>query len=343
MFANRIVASALFFGTAIAISSTAALAGPENMQPQDASIDGEPNRARREWMNKGNAEYVQKHWETARDYYLKSWDIKHHYTIAANLADVEMKLGHYAEAAGYLKYALANIPDSKAKERKATEEQLLECRNHLTAVRVATDVTDATVLVDGRDVGQTPLREELLLEPGKHVISVTKPGYGNKTEELSAEGNQVDVTITLEKLATEGPPRPPPPAAPIEQVRREPPKPENKSYRLGSYIGFAVGAVGVGVGTYFLIKAHGTQSDSDSQFASCLPHCSPADKGSISDLDQAAKNQQTVGVVGLIVGGIGVGTGVTLLMIEPKKESAITSGFVRPWFGFGQAGLYGAY
>ncbi len=293
-------------------------------------------------MNKGNAEYVQKHWEAARDYYLKSWDIKHHYTIAANLADVEMKLGHYAEAAGYLKYVLGNISDSKPDDRKAAEEQLLECKNHLTAVRVATDVTDATVYVDGRDVGQTPLREELLLEAGKHVISVTKPGYGNRTEELSAQGSQVDVTITLEKLATQASPSSPPPAV-TPPVHRESPKQDNGSYRLGSYIGFGVGAVGVGVGTYFLIKAHGTQSDSDNQFASCLPHCSAADKGSISDLDQAAKNQRVVGVVGLVVGGIGIGTSVTLLIIEPKKQSLTTSGFVRPWFGFGQAGLYGAY
>jgi hypothetical protein len=342
MSTNRNVGSALLFSIAVAVSSLTALAGPNSAPPPDFSVDGDPNKARREWMNKGNAEYVQKHWEAARDYYLKSWDIKHHYTIAANLADVEMKLGHYAGAAGYLKYVLGNIPDNKPNERKIAEEQLLECKNHLTAVRVATDVTDATVLVDGRDVGQTPLREELLLEPGKHVISVTKPGYGNKTEELSAEGSQVDVTITLEKLTAQAPPSPPPPA-PSSQVLPESPKPVNKSYRLGSYIGFGVGAVGAGVGTYFLIKAHGTQSDSDSQFASCLPHCSAADKGSISDLDQAAKNQRVVGVVGLVVGGIGVGTGVTLLIIEPKEEASTTSGFVRPWFGFGQAGLYGAY
>ena len=173
MFTNRIIVGACL-GTAVAIHSMAASAGPDNTQVQDTSIDGDPNKARREWMNKGNAEYVQKNWEAARDDYRKSWDIKHHYTIAANLADVEIKLGHYAEAAGYLKYVLANIPDNKPGERKIAEQQLLECKSHLTVVRVASDVADATVLVDGRDVGQTPLREELLLESGKHVISVTK-------------------------------------------------------------------------------------------------------------------------------------------------------------------------
>jgi hypothetical protein len=44
---------------------------------------------------------------------------------------------------------LANLPENKPGERKTAEERLLEYREHLTVVRVATDVTDATVTVDG--------------------------------------------------------------------------------------------------------------------------------------------------------------------------------------------------
>jgi len=335
MFAHRFasigVLAAVTLGASWSHSATDGMAG------KDSPGDSDPNKERRDWMNKGNAEYVQKHWETARDYYLKSWDIKHHYTIAANLADVEMKLGHYAEAAGYLKYVLANIPDNKPNERKVAEEQLLECRNHLTAVRVASDVTDATVLVDGRDVGQTPLREDLLLEPGKHVISVTKPGYGNKTEELSAEGNQVDVTITLEKVSSPVSPSPTPPAAHLREPSAAP-HAQSSSYRLGSYLGFGVGVVGAGVGTYFAFKAHSTQSDSDNHFSACLPNCSSAEKASIADLDQTARNQRAFSITSFILGGVGLATGVTLLIVEPK-ETAASAVRVRPWIGLGQAGI----
>lgn len=341
MFANRIIASACF-GIAVAAVSLAALAGPNGAPPQDSPVDGDPNKARREWMNKGNAEYVQKHWEAARDYYLKSWDMKHHYTIAANLADVEMKLGHYAEAVGYLKYVLGNIPDSKPDDRKVAEEQLLECKNHLTVVRVATDVTDATVYVDGRNVGQTPLREELLLEPGKHVISVTKPGYGNRTETLSAEGNQIDVTITLENVATQASPNPPRPAV-TPQVHHESPTRDDRDYRLVSYIGFGIGVLGAGAGTYFIVKAHNTQSASDSQFAACLPRCSDAQKGSIADFDQAAKNQTTASVAGYIVGGVGLVAGVTFLVLDSNNRSAPAVAIVRPWVGPGQMGILGSF
>jgi hypothetical protein len=323
---------------------------PANASPGDSSTneyqsEGDPNKERRDWMNRGNAEYVQKNWEAARDAYRRSWDIKHHYTIAANLADVEVKMGHYAEAAAYLKYVLANLPENKGVERKAAEEQLLECRNHLTVVRVATDVADATVLVDGRDVGQTPLRDELLLEPGKHVISVAKPGYGETTKELSAEGSRVELTLTLEKAsATPGAQsqaglRSPPPQTPTI-----PTKSHSNGYRIGSYVGFGIGAVGVGVGTLMVLKARSGQLDADNQYSGCFPHCSSAQKASIYDSDQRAQHQRTAGAASYIIGGAALVTGATLLVLDSKREAApVTTATVRPWVGLGQVGLLGSF
>ena len=326
---------------ALGFHTTLALAASDGSVPKESSSDGDPNKERREWMNKGNAEYVQKHWEAARDCYIKAWDIKHHFTIAANLADVEMKMNHYAEAVGYLKYVLANVPEGQADKRKVAEEQLTECRNHLTAVRVAVDVTNATVLVDGRDVGQTPLREDLLLEPGKHVISVTKPGYGNQTQELSAEGNQVDVTLTLEKPGPTPTPTPAPPA--VQADHSVATSSHTSGYRIGSYISFGVGVLGIGAGTFFLIRAHSTQSGSDAEYNGCLPDCPASKQEHISSLDTRALHQRTESAVSFIVGGVGLATGVTLLLLEPKRPAANSAAYVRPWLGLGQAGLYGAF
>jgi hypothetical protein len=326
---------------AICIGSTSAIAAPDKVVLKDSASNGDPNKERREWMSKGNAEYVQKHWEAARDCYLKSWDIKHHFTIAANLADVEMKLGHYAEAVGYLKYIMANVPESQADKRKLAETMLLECRSYLTAVHVATDVTDATVLVDGRDVGQTPLREDLLLEPGKHVISVTKPGYGNQTQELSAEGNHVDITLTLEKPAAS--PAPPVAAPAIQTQVNTEDSGHTSGYRIGAYVGFGVGVLGIGAGTYFLLKAQSTQSDSDHSFSACTPNCSASAQQDIASLDTSAQHQRTGAAVSYIVGGVGLATGITLLLLEPKNQAKTMAGRVLPWVGVGRAGLYGVF
>lgn len=318
----------------------------------DSSSAGDPGRQRREFMNKGNAEYEQKHWEKAREYYLKSWEIKHHYTIAGNLADVEIKLGHYGDAAVYLKYVLANLPDNKPNERKAAEEQLLECKAHLTVVRVATDVTDATVLLDGHDVGQTPLREELLVEPGKHTIAVSKVGYSTKTIEFSAEGRQMDVPVTMKPTeATDAPTVTPTPAAPTGReapsaalaVSEAPDTEPSNGYRVASVISFGVGAIGLAGGTIFYVKGQNSKSDATNQYNACQPHCSPTQKSSIADMDQTSVNQKTLGIAGAILGGVGVATGITLLLVEPKGTTHGKAAHVEPWLGAGQAGLRGEF
>jgi hypothetical protein len=310
-------------------------AAPGSVAPRDESLSIEATKERRDWMNKGNAEYVQKHWEAARDNYLKAWAIKHHFTIAANIADVEIRMGHHAEAVGYLKYVLANVPEDQVEKRRAAEEQLLECRNHLTAVRVAVDVTDATIMVDGREVGQTPLRDDLLLEPGKHIISVTKPGYGNQSKELSAEGSQVQVTLTLEKPARLQPAAPAP-------ANDRPSTSNSSSLRLGSYVAFGVGAVGLGLGTYFLISAHGTSSDASSAYSACAPDCTASQQQHVSDLDQSGAHERTAGAIAMTLGGAGLATGVTLLLLD-RKPSSSNAAIVRPWIGYGLAGVRGNF
>src|SRR5450432_3751077 len=74
----------------------------------------DPTLAAKELVRQGSAEYSKQHWEAARASFQKAWELKRHYAIAANLADVELKLGRYREAAEHLEYALANLPPEHA-------------------------------------------------------------------------------------------------------------------------------------------------------------------------------------------------------------------------------------
>ena len=57
MFANRII-SGVCLGAAVSVVSITALGGSSNAPTLGSSVDGDPNKARREWMNKGNAASV---------------------------------------------------------------------------------------------------------------------------------------------------------------------------------------------------------------------------------------------------------------------------------------------
>jgi len=71
-------------------------------------------------------------------------------------------------------------------------------------LRFEVEPDDAAVYVDDRYVGTAEelgdLSRGLRLKPGKHVVTVVRPGYGTKTVTVEAKpGASIDVVIELEK------------------------------------------------------------------------------------------------------------------------------------------------
>ena len=86
-------------------------AGADSVSEEDKAA------AVKELVKQGTAEYMKKNWEAARVDFLKAWELKQHYAIAGSLAQIEMKLGRYQDAAEHLKYAIANLPPDHADKR----------------------------------------------------------------------------------------------------------------------------------------------------------------------------------------------------------------------------------
>jgi hypothetical protein len=79
-------------------------------------------------------------------------------------------------------------------------------------VRITTHPSDATVLLDGKKLGHTPLDEAIDAEPGKHVIKLRHRGYVTQLVDI---GLAADVTqdLTLAPASPSGsasPSSPPP-------------------------------------------------------------------------------------------------------------------------------------
>jgi hypothetical protein len=112
--------------------------------------------------------------------------------------------------------------------------------------------------------------------------------------------------------------------------------------RIGSYVGFGVGAVGIALGTVFVLQSASKRKDADKEAEAC-----PCEKGTeqadkIAGLDDDARSAQTLGIVGYVVGGVGVAAGVTLFILSSQKEEP-KSAYVTPYVGLGAVGLKGAF
>jgi tetratricopeptide (TPR) repeat protein len=152
----------------------------------------------RRWVKVATAEYTRTNWQAALEAYLKAWNAKQHFTIAANLADVEYRLGRYSDAATHLRFFIAHLPPEYAEQRVSAEQRLGQCQSHLIAVRVKVNVPGATVLLDGVELGHEPLAEELWLEPGAHSLEAESPGYlGARRDFDAALGESREVFLVL--------------------------------------------------------------------------------------------------------------------------------------------------
>jgi hypothetical protein len=128
--------------------------------------------------------------------------------------------------------------------------------------------------------------------------------------------------------------------------------------RIGSYVGFGVGAVGIVLGTVFVMKSSSKRKSANEAThdlelvgsttggpcsvagGTCRGDVPQARK--VTDLDDQARSAKTVGIVGYVVGGLGVATGVTLFVLSSKKEES-KSAFVAPYVGLGAMGVRGAF
>jgi len=69
----------------------------------------------------------------------------------------------------------------------------------MASLLIAVNADDAEVRVDGEVVGQSPLAP-LEVAPGRHTVSVTRPGFrpGSRSVDLDANGARLDFSLELD-------------------------------------------------------------------------------------------------------------------------------------------------
>lgn len=131
------------------------------------------------------------------------------------------------------------------------------------------------------------------------------------------------------------PPAPPETPAPPPPPKREEPKSSpGTAQRVLGWTTAAVGAVGLGVGTVFILQRSSKLNDRDAICPSGTG-CTQDDQNQINALTDDARTASTIGTVSLIAGGALAVTGLVLVFTAPSgdsKESVAISPAVGPGF-----------
>jgi hypothetical protein len=273
------------------------------------------------------------------------------------LARAQAKLGRLVEAhENYLKITRESLPPKPPKPFvdavSAAERELEEVDARLPYVTVAVQGAPAagvSVQMDGVTLPPAMVGIPFPVDPGTHAFDARGTAAQSAPVTLTlSEGAKEMVMLTL-RASTQAPGQTGAGAA--THLTSEPPVADaahssGSGLRVASYVAFGVGAIGLGVGTYFLVKSSNTRDTSNNQFDACNPGCSAEQVAQIQSTDDDADRQRNVGIGVVVTGGIAAITGVTLLLLSSGNSTATSQSSaprVTPVLGLGSLGLTGTF
>jgi hypothetical protein len=189
------------------------------------------------------------------------------------------------------------------------------------------------------------------INPGSHQFKATADGAESSPTTLEVrEGARETVMLTLR--AGDGKPVSASPSGATKSsggdVAADTGGTSTRS--IVAYSALGVGAIGVGLGTLFLVQRGGAQGDADDLYDACkarMGGCTGDERAAIGDKDDEAQSKLVLSLVSYGVGAIGLGTGITLLLLDSDEPGSGASETarpgVRPWIGLGSVGLNGRF
>jgi hypothetical protein len=330
--------------------------------PSFAVTDAERAGARAA-ANQGADAFDQGKWAEAVELFTRAEALVHSPIHLSYIARAHLKLGHWVEA-----YELFNrikrepleapisAPAANAVADANRQLSTLDAQlPYVTVLVKGTDTQGVSVTMDGAPMPSALIGVSHPVNPGPHKFRATSATQASseQTVEIKPAARQtIELVLAPTAAAT--------PVAPVAAVSappasstaapEPPPSPagnSGSSLRVGGYVALGVGVVGVGLGTVFLLSANSKQKDADAAFDACGGSCTPADRTKIDGLDSDAATGKTLALTSFVVGGLGLATGATLLVLSGKRKSsepaALLTPRVEPWIGYSTLGLRGTF
>ena len=226
--------------------------------PATSEETGEVEQARKHF-GQGLKLYKDGDFDAALVQFERAYAVKPNFKVLYNIAQCHFELHQYVEArdtlSRYLKDGAGSI---EAERQSAVQNDLTELERRIAHLTLKVNVTGATVYVDGKKAGVTPLAMPVDVNEGQRTISVETSDRGTKQRIVRVAGGEAQ-TISLDFAALA-----PSPLAANSSAKADGPTPQAASglgagFWITGGLAVALGA-GAGVSGYFALKA---QDDHD--------------------------------------------------------------------------------
>jgi hypothetical protein len=234
-----------------------------------------------------------------------------------NLAACHEKEGKLATAWGEFMTVVTQAVRVGDSEREAFARERLEAiETHLPKlVVVAETIPDGLeVRLDGTAMSAAALGSPLPLDPGPHEVTATAPQRMVWSQRFDIPAAAITTTLKIPTLAPVG--------AATPQPARDESTPTSTKRTIG-YVALGVGFVGLGVGTFFGLRALSKKSEANRD---CVDK--QCDAEGLARIDEA-KTAATWSTVSLGIGLVGLVGGVYLVLSSSSGASS-SSGSAKP-------------
>lgn len=290
----------------------------------------------------GHNALKNKDYASAADRFGRADALVHAPTLVVDWARALQGLGRYVEAHEKYELVLREGVDNTAP--KSWQRALEEAKKELDALKprlgwvtvVLQEPAQATVRIDGALVPAAAIGVKRAADPGFPEVTVSAPGYAPFKQTLTVgPGEEKTIEVSLRKL----PPAPSANQGPVDDAFR--PRQRNEMRRTLTYVAFGVGGAGLAAwATTGALYLHKRSQLNDA--------CTGAGDACHENQDTRLHRKNMYGTISGIsfgVGLAGVGTGLVLLLTEPKSRPETPSAklTVRPMIGFGAFGAEGSF
>jgi hypothetical protein len=219
----------------------------------------------RKHFSQGLKLYKDGDFDAALIQFERAYAVKPNFKVLYNIAQCHFELHQYVEArdklSQYLKEGDATI---EAERKTQVESDLRDLQHRIAHLKLSVNVDGATVYIDGKKAGVTPLSGAVDVSEGQRTVSVETAERGSKQRVVQlAGGDEQVVSIEFEAASS---------AAPLQPSHAEPTRvaPAQSSGLGAGFWVTGIGALALGAGAgvtgYLALQAQHDHEDQVQRF-----------------------------------------------------------------------------
>ena len=355
------------FGCAVALALSASLT------PAFGQSD-EQRAGARSLATEGATAFSEGRYKDAAELFTKAESLVHAPPHLLYIARAHAKLGQLVRAReAYIKITreqlASNSPQAFREAQSSATRELAAINPKIGTLTIkiegAENAKDLSLRIDDVQLPGVLAGAPQPIDPGEHKVEAVATGLRSRPQTVRVgDGEKTSVALRLEaETKTTAQPSPPTTAAATadpgkgtagegststaataSSASADTGSDSRSTMRIGSYAAFGVGAIGLGLGTVFLLKANSKRTEAN-DICNVPPNnqCPVDRRDEVNQLDSDASSATTMSIIGFVAGGVGVAAGVTLLVLSSSAGSDAKAASIHPWVGLHSAGIAGRF